>query len=405
MRILFLAPQPFFQERGTPIAVNMLLREFAAAGHVVDVVTYHEGEDVDITHVTLHRIPSLRRVRNLRPGFSWKKLVCDWYVLRKAAQLTARQHYDLVYAVEESVFIALWFKRLRKLPYVYDMDSSLAQQLVEKFGTLRFAAPILNRIEALAIRNALLTVPVCDALAEVAARAAVQVITLRDAPLPAPHDLLPTPEDDLRAAYNITDPLALYVGNLERYQGIDLLLHSFALARRSASFDLVIIGGTPTDVEKYQASARQLGIDDRVHFAGAKPFARLGHYLSQADFLVSPRLRGVNTPMKLFHYLYSGKAIIATDLPTHTQVLLPSTAMLVAPTVEAFGEGLVKLAKNHALREAFGAAGRDLVLTRYSYDNFQQTAADILTYLEAQLQSNIPAGVATGEEVLPSNAI
>jgi hypothetical protein len=45
MNILLLAPHPFYQERGTPIAVDLLLRVLAERGEQVDVLTYHEGED------------------------------------------------------------------------------------------------------------------------------------------------------------------------------------------------------------------------------------------------------------------------------------------------------------------------------------------------------------------------
>ena len=57
MHILFLAPHPFYQERGTPIAVNLLLKAFSEKAYVVDVVTYHEGFDVEYNNVQLYRIP------------------------------------------------------------------------------------------------------------------------------------------------------------------------------------------------------------------------------------------------------------------------------------------------------------------------------------------------------------
>ena len=84
MRILLLAPQPFYEDRGTPIAVALVLKVLSERGARVDVVTYHEGRDVDLAHVALHRIPRLPFVRGIRPGLSWKKLVCDVFVLLAA---------------------------------------------------------------------------------------------------------------------------------------------------------------------------------------------------------------------------------------------------------------------------------------------------------------------------------
>ena len=74
MRILLLAPHPFFQQRGTPIAERVLLEVLARSGHEIDVLTYPEGEDPGIPSCRILRIPAPPGIRNIRPGFSVKKL-------------------------------------------------------------------------------------------------------------------------------------------------------------------------------------------------------------------------------------------------------------------------------------------------------------------------------------------
>lgn len=165
IKILFLAPHPFYQERGSPIADAMVLKLLSQRGNQVDVVTYAEGKDINYDHITLHRTPDIPFLRNIRPGFSWKKIICDLFLFFKASRLILSQRYDLVHAVEESVFIALVFKAVFKIPYVYDMDSSLVEQLVEKYFILTHFAFILKIFERIAVRNAKAVVPVCDALA------------------------------------------------------------------------------------------------------------------------------------------------------------------------------------------------------------------------------------------------
>jgi hypothetical protein len=165
MRILLLAPQPFYQERGSPIAVALVLRGLSERAHKVEVITYHEGTEVKYEHVTLHRIRNIPFVRHIRPGFSWKKIVCDCFMFVKAVRLTARQRYDLIHAVEESVFMALILKWLFKVPYIYDMDSSLPQQMVEKYPFLAPFRFLLRSFEGVAVRHAAAVIPVCNALA------------------------------------------------------------------------------------------------------------------------------------------------------------------------------------------------------------------------------------------------
>lgn len=43
MRILLVAPHPFFTPRGTPMTVKLVCEALSGLGHTVDVLTYHEG--------------------------------------------------------------------------------------------------------------------------------------------------------------------------------------------------------------------------------------------------------------------------------------------------------------------------------------------------------------------------
>jgi hypothetical protein len=167
MNILLLAPEPFYQDRGTPIAVALVLTGLSERGDYVEVITYHEGAEVDYEHVTVHRILNISFVRNIRPGFSWKKVLCDFFMFCKAVQLAFKKRYDMVHAVEESVFIALILKWTLHIPYVYDMDSSLAQQMVEQYPFLRPFERLLKYFERIAVRNAEAVTPVCEALARI----------------------------------------------------------------------------------------------------------------------------------------------------------------------------------------------------------------------------------------------
>ena len=167
MNILLLAPEPFYEERGTPIAVGLILRGLSERGDRVDVVTYCQGSEVDYENVTVHRILKIPFVDHIRPGFSWKKVVCDFFMLFKVIRLASTKRFDLVHAVEESVFMALILKWVFKIPYIYDMDSSLAQQMVEKYSFLNSVQSFLKFFEKLAVKNAEVVLPVCDALARV----------------------------------------------------------------------------------------------------------------------------------------------------------------------------------------------------------------------------------------------
>lgn len=381
MKILYLAPHPFYQDRGSPIAARLLLGILDERGVEVDLVTYSEGQDVPFRHVTHYRTPDLPFLRGMRPGFSLKKLVADFFMLLIALRLLVRNRYDVIHAVEEMAFIALALKPLSKTPYVYDMDSSLAQQLVEQMPSLGPLARVLGWFERSAVRRAEVVVAVCDALGEVAAaHGAREIVLLYDVPLLDERG--GGPVEDIRADLGLSAPLVMYVGNLQPYQGIDLLLEGFALARqRGEEADLVVIGGEEGDIEKYAQKARDLGAGERVHFLGRRPVEQLSAYLAQADVLVSPRVKGNNTPMKIYSYLDSGRPILATGLWTHTQVLTPDVAILTEPEPTAYAEGLSRLLQDAGLRARLGQAGRALVREKYSLSLFRATVDGLLERL------------------------
>ncbi len=383
MKILLLAPHPFYQERGTPIAVDLLLTVLARRGDRVDVVTFHEGAARTYPGVTLHRIRRLPGMSGIRPGFSLKKLVCDVFMLAKALRLAARGHYQVVHAVEESVFMAMLIRLCFRIPYVFDMDSSMPRQMTEKFRLLAMFAPILKWFEGRAIRHALAIVPVCDALAEIARPYNPRklcllrdVSLLASAPLAADYKLPP-------ALAAIPHPCFLYIGNLERYQGIDLMIDSFAiLLKNDVRATLVIAGGKEADIRHYRTIADEADLGQNVRFLGPWPVDRMAELFAVADVLVSPRIQGNNTPMKIYSYLQSGKPILATDLPTHTQVLTSDVAELVPPTPEIFAAGMRWLLEHPDKGRTLASQAKILADTHYSFPVFERTVRELYDWIE-----------------------
>lgn len=190
----------------------------------------------------------------------------------------------------------------------------------------------------------------------------------------------------LRDTFKIDGPLLMYVGNLEQYQGIDLLLDSFRLVlSHGCDSHLVIIGGVPGDIQHYRQQAKALGIHGHVHFPGPRPVTQLADYLAQADILVSPRIQGNNTPMKLYSYLDSGKALLATDLPTHTQVLNQQVAWLTSPLPEAFSQGMLHLIEQPNLRQQLGKEAQTLVAQQHTYEAFSTKLTGLYDWLQENL--------------------
>lgn len=371
MHVLVVSPQPFYIERGTPIAVDLLCKALAEKGCQVDLLAYDIGVEREYPNFTIYRVKSWPKVREVRPGVSLKKIFLDICLLFKMTSLLRRNRYDVIHAVEESAFIAMVLGFLFRVPYIYDMDSNMVTQLVSKWRWLRPWKRPLDWVASLPIRASAAVVPVCDTLAEQAGKYRQDSIyTLKDISLIA-DTTDNTNIANIRSEYAIKGAVLMYIGNLEKYQGIDLMLQGFAqFAATHNAASLVIIGGEDTDIAAYQEMSAKLGLADRILFIGKRPVSRIDSYMKQADVLISPRTEGVNTPMKIYSYLDSGVAVLATDLPTNNQVMTKHTACLVPPTATAIASGITKLLDDNAYRAALAGAARELIAQEHSYQSY-----------------------------------
>jgi len=379
-----LAPCPFFQDRGTPIAIKLVTEVLSGAGHHLHILTYPEGETVPIPNGTITRIATLPGVKNIKPGPSWKKLVYDLVMFFKVVGLVRKNRFDIIHAVEESAFMALAVKKIYRLPFVFDLDSSMSQQISEKYILLKPLKSIMHYFEKKAIRESAGAIAVCKALEEEVLRCQPEKLVCRL------EDITNLSEQGREEGFTQTkafqEPVIMYVGNLEKYQGIDLLLEGFQKALpRVGEAKLVIVGGGESEIKHYQKRADDLGMKERVVFLGPKPVSELPHWLAQARILVSPRRQGNNTPMKIFSYLDSGKAVLATRLSTHTQVLDDEIAYLVAPTPEDMAEGMAVLMENASLRDKLSLAAKKRVQEEYCFEAFQKKLIRFYNQLETKV--------------------
>ncbi len=387
MKILFLAPQPFFQARGTPINVRNVLRVLGGSGRKVDLLTYHIGEDVDIENVNILRIPPVPLVRSVAVGPSFAKIPLDIAMFFKAVFIFSKGRYDCVHAVEESVFIAFFLKKFFGTPYIYDMDSSISDQL-RYSGKLKagFLLRAVERFERAAAENAAAVLTVCSALTEKARSLApgVAIFQVEDCPLEV--DKRPSSATRTSLGIKKDDTVFMYTGNLAPYQGCGMLVKSFShVVRQFPAAQLVIAGGEAHQIDALKSQAGRSGIEWAVKFAGKVPMEEIPSLIQEADILVSPRMEGTNTPLKIYDYLASGKPIVATDLPMHTQVLGPGAAVLAPPEPKGFAEGMLKLLRSPSMRSRLARSGKKLVKEKYGFPVFSRKISDFYGFVEQNI--------------------
>jgi glycosyltransferase involved in cell wall biosynthesis len=387
MRILMIAPEPFFEPRGTPFSEYHRIRALLDLGHTVDLVTYPFGKDVQLPGLRIFRAARPPFIKHIKVGPSAAKIALDIALTWTALNRARHEEYDAVHSHEEGAAIGLPISAALGVPHLYDMHSSLPQQL-ENFAFSKSAALrwIFQVLERTAIKRSRVTIVICPHLEETAKTVVPDARTVLIENAPGSGD---APVEGsgraVRESLGLTTatPVVLYTGTFEAYQGLELLFAAARIVIRvRPDVRFVLVGGKPEQVARATAQAAAIGAEGLI-FTGEQPSDTIPSFLDAADVLVSPRSSGTNTPLKIYQYLRSGRAIVATRLLTHTQVLSDEVAILTSPTADDFAQGILRAVGDPDWARRVGQAAKRLADTRYTYEAYLQRTREACAALVA----------------------
>jgi glycosyltransferase involved in cell wall biosynthesis len=362
MKILAIAPQPFFSWRGTPFSVYYRTLASCELGHSVDVLTYGQGLAVEIPGARTIRIPDFRMFGAIRTGPSLLKLFLDSFMVLWTIGILLRRRYDVVHAHEEAVFWCRWLKPLFGFRLIYDMHSSLPQQLENfQFTSLRVLHWTFEKLEASAVRRADAVITICPSLRDYA----LTLTPDRDKVLLIENSLfdpvrlagaggvgdesqrsIAAETDGALCAWLAERPaerVIAYAGTLEPYQGIDRLIEAFLpVVQELPDAGLLIVGGQPAQVDACRRYAASLGLSSSVFLTGQLAQQDAQRLVARAGACVSPRFSGDNTPLKIYQLMASGVPLVATRIDSHTQVLDDEIAILTGVTTGELAAGMLQ---------------------------------------------------------------
>jgi len=375
MRILMIAPEPFFEPRGTPFSEYHRIRALTGLGHTVDLVTYPFGRDMPMPGLRVFRCLRPPFIKGVRIGPSWAKVPLDLSVALTALRRALAGGYDAVHSHEEGAAIGLPLAWLLRRPHLYDMHSSLPQQLTNfSFSRSRVLRWLFERLERAVVRRSRVVIVICPNLADTVKDidSSVEPVLIENAPGSGEAPVAGQGAR-IRSEFGLADgtPLVVYTGTFEAYQGLDLLFAAAArVAAKRPDVRFLLAGGRPEQVAQAKIAARDAGIGGVTLFAGERPAEDIPLFLDAASVLVSPRSTGTNTPLKIYQYLRAGRPIVATRLLTHTQVLNDEVAVLTAPTPDGLASGILAALADPLAAKALGDRARELAESKYSYEAY-----------------------------------
>ncbi|MBA3258046.1 MAG: glycosyltransferase [Gemmatimonadales bacterium] len=374
------APQPFYEDRGTPIALRQVLEALSELEYRVDLLTFPVGQDIELPGLTIYRTGNPFGISQVPIGFSAQKVLLDLSLTAKLASLLRRERYTCLHALEEAAFPAAVAGRHHGVPLLYDMQSSLPEQLLRQRALrLQVARRPLEAIERWLLTRADFVVSSAG-LADRVVRMA-PITPVREWRFPSrPVATDPAGALALRRELGLAldERVVLYSGTFEPYQGLPELITAIPLVLAEApAARFVLVGGDGTNGFAGSEAVAPLLASRVLRIIDRQPRPAMAAYHALADVLVSPRAYGGNLPLKVFDYLAAGRPIVATDIPTHRTVLAEDRAVLVAPASGAIAEGILSLLRDPERAARIGRAARRYAREHLAWEAFVSSVEEI----------------------------
>jgi len=189
------------------------------------------------------------------------------------------------------------------------------------------------------------------------------------------------PDPNLRAETRAslqltTNPLVVFVGSFYQWHDVTTLLKAFSSVVKKHADAKLILMGDGTEREKMLAFSKELGVDHAVTFPGFIAHEKVSRYVNAADIAVVPVPKmQVNmwlSPMKLFEYMASGKAVIASAMGQIKEVVRDGENGLLVPAGDetALVDALTRLIEDETLRMNLGKQAREDAVNGHSWSQY-----------------------------------
>jgi len=346
MDILFLALDVDLRmNRGDAIHTRALAASWARAGHRVHLMVGGDGADIGIPGMEV----------SVRPERA------DLPTLASVKEVARLFKPNVIYERRFSPKISMTLSALTGKPFaveyngIVDEEAAMQGRPLPKTRTRRLKTAVRVRM----LRRAAAVVTVTHGLREIVIeRYGVDPERVFVAENGVDPDLFrPLDIAEARAALGLPPgPLACYVGNLVRWQGLDTLLE--AMNELPSSLRLVLVGDGPSRAHLVRQVEKQ-GLGGRVHFTGIVPHEKVPLYIAAADvcaasFSSERNVRSGVSALKILEYLACARPIVVTAIPGAVELVETYRCGLVVPpeNPQAFGAALAQVSGGPSFRAA-----------------------------------------------------
>lgn len=359
MKILVIAPTPFFSDRGTHIRILEEALALEKRGHDITIATYHIGADLP---KTLHTRIDIRRIRRLlfwykklEAGPDWQKIILDLLLIKKVFFLARTQRPDIIHAhLHEGLAIGWVVQKLlfwRKIKIVADFHGSLTKEMVSHAylgsGLLKkifrwLEVWIDNRGDA-AVTSSWENTEEIKKL-----RKDGNVTTVLDGVSVERYDGLPD-QETLRRQFGLplNKTIVVYAGALIRNKGIQYFLEAIPRVLADRPDTHFLIAGFPYDqiassVEQAPWKHSVTLVEPYMSDSKPIPYFDLPKLLSACDVGVDPKDSSVaQASGKMLQYMGAGLPVACFERSNNREYLGESGAYASDMTGQSLAQAIV----------------------------------------------------------------
>lgn len=375
MKVLHIAPTPFFADRGCHIRIRNEIEALRQEGVEVLLCTYHHGHDVaGIEARRSWRIPGYTK---LDAGFSPYRFLADALLCLLVLKTAWQEKPALLHGhLHEGVLIGWvvkWCLFWHRLPLVMDMQGSLSGELIG-YGTIKRQGWLARMV--LLAEQLICRMPdfffcssqrSCELLRNTFGIPQEKIMLLADV---VPDDFFQnTQRQEARARLGIAGErtVVLYTGSLMSGKGIHHLLQAARELHQLQPELYFLLVGYPVEPIRQEVAA--MGIEDVIHLAGQVAYEDLPSWLAVADIAVDPKEEvSGEASGKILHYMAAGLPVVCFETSNNRALLGELGYYAQGAGQQTLAQAIQKAAADTAQqRTGRGREGQAVIRQGYSF--------------------------------------
>lgn len=370
MKILVIAPTPFFADRGTHIRILEEALALERKGHEITIATYHIGRDI---HEEIETKIDVRRIlrllfwyKKLEAGPDWQKIVLDLMLIRKTFFLARKIKPDIIHGhLHEGVLIGWLVQKLlfwRKTKLMADFHGSLVGEMashgylgsgifkkifsfvektIEKMGDFAVASSWENSQKIAAVRR--------DKKIEI----------ILDGANVHHYEKLPSKMELRRELELPPDKIIVaYTGALIANKGTEHLFGAILQVLQKTNESYFFIGGFPAEpAEKF---VKENNLQASVRIISPLNYFELPKILAASDIGIDPKDSSTRQASgKILQYMAAGLPVVCFDRENNKNYLAAGGVFSQKTNAEGIAEGILQIINNPEERKSKGAINQE----------------------------------------------